>query len=82
MGGGRGRGGVPARGPDGQLRVPRRRLLEYKWFDFEAVPFFLDLERNDDEATETLLLAFVTLAAMASLLLLTRSPDGPRPINS
>ena len=65
-----------------KLRVPRRRLLEYKWFDFEAVPFFLDLERNDDEATETWLLAFVTLAAMASLLLLTRSPDGPRPINS
>ena len=57
-------------------------MLEYKWFDFEGVPFFLDLKRGDDEATETWLLAFATLAAMASLLLLVRSPDGPRPINS
>jgi hypothetical protein len=65
-----------------RLRVPRRRLLEYKWFDFENVPFFLELEREDAEATETWLLAFATLAAMASLLLLVRSPDGPRPINS
>lgn len=65
-----------------KLRVPRRRLLEYKWFDFENVPFFLDLERNDDASTETWVLAFATLAAMASLLLLIRSPDGPRPINS
>lgn len=65
-----------------RLRVPRRRMLELKWFDFEGVPFLLDLEREEDDTTEVWLLAFVTLAAMASLLLLVRSPDGPRPINS
>lgn len=64
-----------------KLRVPRRRLLGRGRFDFENVPFFRDLDRDDDGVTEIWLLAFATLAAQSSLLLLDRSPGRPKAIN-
>jgi hypothetical protein len=63
----------------GKLRVPLRRALEDRWFDFEGLPFLIDAEGGED--AEPWLLAFVMLAAQASLYLLARSPDRPQPIN-
>jgi hypothetical protein len=65
-----------------QLRVPRRRQPGGGRFDFENLPFFRDLNRDDDEVTEIWLLAFATLSAQSSLLLLDRSPDRPKAINA
>lgn len=61
-----------------KLRLPLRRTESRRLYDFEGKAFLIDIEANAKAAPW--LLAFLALAAQASLHLLSRSPDRARPV--
>lgn len=60
----------------GSLRVPLRRVTDQRYLDFGGIPFYATCEGD-----ERWLLAFLALAAQTSLLIQSRSPMNPRPLN-
>lgn len=60
----------------GSLGVPLRRVTDQRYLDFGGIPFYAAAEGD-----ERWLLAFLALAAQTSLLIQSRSPMNPRPLN-